>query len=72
MNRAWALVALAVSLAVTAALWLAGFPGFFLFLLLPFAFLPFGKYGHKACPEGHFETRHPAYRHCPTCGERLR
>jgi hypothetical protein len=61
---------LAASLAVTAALWLLGIPGFFLFLALPFLFLPrrLGSAGAVSACLACGEAREPGFRFCPRCG----
>jgi len=74
MDR-WAVFAigLAASLGVTVLLWVLGVPGFFLFLLLPFLWFPFG--GRKAastpvCPRCGAAIA-GGFAFCPACGGRL-
>lgn len=77
MNRwAWTGIALAASVALTAAMWAADIPGFFLFLFLPFLFIPFGRTGgpsHQArrCPACGRAYRDPDVAYCPRDGTRL-
>lgn len=71
--RRWAPFALglAASLALTIALWAAGIPGFFLFLLFPFLLWPRRKSPERACPACGYSTLHPAVRYCPRDGTRM-
>lgn len=64
---------LAASLALTALLWAVGFPGFFLFLVLPFLWFPMGRRAKRTaltCPACGAEVR-LGFAFCPTCGGRL-
>ncbi len=74
MNR-WLLLGggFAVSLLVTALLWILGVPGFFLFLFFPFFLLPFGR-GRRPvrhCPGCGFQTGDRGARYCPRDGREL-
>ena len=69
---------LLASLAVTALLWALGVPGFFLFLALPFLFLPRWRSGGSSTAPGRSGAcpacaarREPGHRFCPSCGAPL-
>jgi hypothetical protein len=64
---------LAASLAITAALWALGIPGFFLFLALPFLFFPGRARARRRqarCAACSAATE-PGHRFCPQCGAAL-
>jgi len=67
------LAGLAASVALTVALWTLGFPGFFLFLLFPFLWFPFGRRQAPPvrCPACGWSTRDPAAAYCPRDRTRL-
>ena len=63
---------LLASLAFTALLWALGFPGFFLFLVLPFLWFPFAgrRRPAPACPSCGAVVS-GGFRFCPACGKPL-
>jgi hypothetical protein len=71
--RGGALVAgLAASVLLTAFLWRIGFPGFFLFLFLPFLFRwPRQQAPMRRCAACGFATDDPDARFCPRDGSPL-
>ncbi|HET6399678.1 MAG TPA: hypothetical protein VFH47_09015 [Candidatus Thermoplasmatota archaeon] len=87
MRWGWTLAALAASIAITAILWMAGFPGFFLFLAFPFLFAwprrrstPAQHWGApaaaaaplpRACPSCGWSSMDPDARFCPRDGQAL-
>ncbi len=72
-RRNWTpfLVGLAASVGLTALLWALGFPGLFLFLLLPLLLWPRRHRPERACPACGYTTLHPAVRYCPHDGTRM-
>lgn len=74
-----ALVGVALSVAVSAALWYY-FDAPLVFLFVPLVPVLFwrrgeagrGRNGRKRCPVCGFETRNPTYDHCPRDGTELR
>lgn len=65
-------VGLVASVGLTALLWGLGFPGFFLFLFLPFLWFPFSQRRKQApaCPACGAPMA-GGFRFCPSCGARL-
>ena len=76
-SRRWAIfgLGLAASIAATALLWWAGFPGAALFLLFPFFWLPKGAATTSApvrvCKLCGFESTDPEVKFCPRDGQEL-
>lgn len=64
-------IGLLASLAITVLLWKMGFPGFFLFLLLPPLLLLRRPPRGRRCPACGFTASDPEVRYCPRDGTRL-
>lgn len=57
-----AVFAIGLAASLAALLWALGFPGFFLFLVLPFLWFPMGRRAGR---------NEPGFAFCPACGGRL-